>query len=239
MNLNNANLKVVAAASTDELRRGLVSIHVTPEGTEATNGHILARVGLPYQYEPDDIPATCPTEAAANLKSFVIPAGAVKSLKTFKAKNLPALNNTLFVDVAKTNANGTAHFTATDREQISSPTITKLDTEFPDTSRVIPTDEPAYRVGFNIEYLKILLDIAKATGAETVTVEGYSNITQTVINLVEALAAILSEDTADNRRNASLALSAAEHIPSNCKPWIIRTEHDSQKFTGLIMPIRL
>jgi len=52
--LNRANLFAAKAASKDATRPALNSLRVTPEFTEATDGHILIRVGLPH-YAPDTI----------------------------------------------------------------------------------------------------------------------------------------------------------------------------------------
>ena len=71
MNLNTANLMVGKAASTAPARPHLNSIHVTGRHTEATNDHILARVSLPTQYDPGDVPVTCPTAKAEELTPFV------------------------------------------------------------------------------------------------------------------------------------------------------------------------
>lgn len=165
MNLNTANLKVVAAASNDDIRRNLNGIHVTPHYTEATNGHILARVSLPTQYEPDELPVSCPTEAAENLKPFIIPTSGVKGLKTFKARSrygsIPCLEDTLYIDVKETNLNGHAKFAATDREQTITPIIRKIDAEYPETERIMPTEEESFHISLDANYMITLLEIAK------------------------------------------------------------------------------
>ena len=174
MNINAANLKVGLAASTDVTRQNLMSIHVTPDYTEATNGHILARVGLPVQYPADDIPAACPTQDSIHIKPFIIPAGPAMKLKPCKVKNLPCLDGQFYVDVEATNLNGKARLTSFDLDNLQAPELSKVDMGYPDIDRVIPTDDPLVRAGYDISYLETLLAIAKSTGAKTVILNMYS-----------------------------------------------------------------
>ena len=186
MNLNTANLKVGLAASTDPARVNLNSIHVTATHTEATNGYILARVSLPYQYPIEDIPATIPTEPAENLQGFIIPAKPAMAVKLFKKNLLHCLVDTLYVDIEKTNPNGTAKFTATDLESTISPELKKIDGDFPDLDRVLPTfdeENPPYHVKLNIAYLETLLAIAKSIGTEFVTIDGGTKYSQSPVVL--------------------------------------------------------
>jgi DNA polymerase III sliding clamp (beta) subunit (PCNA family) len=165
------------AASTDAARVNLNSIHVTKDYTEATNGHILARVSVPFQWEREDLPEQIPT-SGETLTPFIVPAKAAMSFKTFKAKgkynNIPSLADALYVDVEKTNSNGAAYFTATDRESTINPTLQKIDMDFPDIDRVIPFYEgdDIFHVRLNISYLETLLAIAKGTGSEFVNIDG-------------------------------------------------------------------
>jgi DNA polymerase III sliding clamp (beta) subunit (PCNA family) len=175
MNLNTANLMVGKAASVDMTRTNITGIHVTATHTEATNGHILARVSLPYQYEADDIPGSIPTESAESIKAFVIPAKPAMAVKLFKKNHFPCLTDTLYVDVIKTNLNGTAKFTATDRESTISPELSKIDAEYPDTDLVFPSGKADWKKTVNIEYLEKLLAIAKSTGKETISIYGYND----------------------------------------------------------------
>jgi DNA polymerase III sliding clamp (beta) subunit (PCNA family) len=176
MNLNTANLMVGKAASTDPMRVGLQSIHVTATHTEATNGHILARVSLPFQHDCEELPLSIKTENAEYIEPFTIPAKAAMSIKLFKSKgNIPCLSDSLYVDVEKTNMNGTARFMATDRETTIMPELNKIDGDFPDIDRAIPTpdaDHPPYHTRLNIAYLETLLAIAKSIGSEFITLDG-------------------------------------------------------------------
>ena len=253
MNINSANLKVGLAASTDELRRNLMGIHVTSNHTEATNGHIAARVTMPIQVEVDDVPKQCVTLDKQHITPFIIPSSGVKSLKTFKVKRLPSLNDTLFVDVEKTNLNGQAYFTATDLEQTSAPVITKIEGEYPDLDRVMPSEEPTYRVGFNVDYLITLLTIAKTMSTvnnNAVTIEGFSHrkeIMQGLVDSITSLMRVVMEPTIEHDVDGILAGArvAMNRVDSDGmqtgKPWIMRAESSDtgQKFTGIIMPVKL
>jgi|SRR3990167_99455 len=174
MNLNKANLAVGAAASVDPTRPNINSIHITDKFTEATNGHILARVDLPFQFDPLDVPASCPTEKAETIQPFTIPAKAVASIKMLRYRSLPICNEELFVDVEKTNSGETAYFNATDTISTISPKIEKINNDYPDTDRVVNiNDEVKFHTCLNIGYLQTLLSIAKTAGCSHVTIDGY------------------------------------------------------------------
>jgi hypothetical protein len=173
MNLNTANLKVAMAASTDACKLSIQNIHVTQTYTEATNGAIFARVSLPLQFDCGDVPAVCPTLPAEHIKPFLVPAAAAMKIKPLKCKRLPILDGVLYVDVAATNQNGSARFVSTDTESVISPELYKVDANFPDVNRVIPKDDPSFHVKLTIGHLETLLQIAKATGSEYVTVDGF------------------------------------------------------------------
>lgn len=177
MNINAANLKVGLAASTDPARTQINTIHITRGYTEATNGHMLARVSLPFQYDPEEVPIMCPTGKAEDIIPFAVmakPAMAIKPMKSNRRISMPCIDGNVFIDVTETNSNGTAAFSSTDLESTISPKLTKLDGDYPDTDKVIPTDEPDFKVLVSIEHLQTLLTIAKATGAETVLLSGES-----------------------------------------------------------------
>jgi DNA polymerase III sliding clamp (beta) subunit (PCNA family) len=242
MNINAANLKVALAASNDATRLGLTGINFTTKGTEATNGHILARISYPDQIQADDVPNTCPTGAAADLKSFIIPATAIKSLKTYKVKSLPNLTDSIFVDVDATNANGTAKFTSTNLDEISAPSINKIDAQFPDVERVIPTTAPDYIVGMNIEYLIHLLTIAKSVSAlGTVTIEGRDKSAEIIEGLRDAVLQVIDLPAIPEEKREVLRLALANDHRASCNPWVIRADNPEtgQNFTGIVMPIRL
>jgi DNA polymerase III sliding clamp (beta) subunit (PCNA family) len=253
MNINSANLKVGIAASTNELRRNIMGIHVTSGYTEATNGHIAARVTMPIQIEADDVPKQCPTLDKQHITPFIIPSSGVKSLKTFKVKRFPSLNDTLFIDVEKTNLNGQAYFTATDLEQTSAPVITKIEGEYPELDRVMPSDEPTYRVGFNVDYLITLCTIAKTMSTENnnaVTIEGFSHrkeVIQGLVNSIESLMRVVMEPAIEHDVDGILAGArvAMNRVDGDgcqtSKPWVMKAKNSDtgQEFTGLIMPVKL
>lgn len=193
MNLNTANLMVGKAASTDLTRYNLNSIHVTDSYTEATNGHILARVSLPFQFPIDDIPEVIKTEDAEYIEPFIMPAKAAMLIKTFKAKKhggYPCLNDALYIDVEKTNMNGTVKFMTTDLDSTLTPELSKIKEEYPPCDRVIPKVNPvndkAFHAVFDISYLETLLAIAKSTGAEEVCIDsGNTYVSEAVLLTAE------------------------------------------------------
>ncbi len=171
MNLNIANLKVGLAASTDATRPNLCTIHITPEGTEAMDGHILAKVSLPRQFEPDHVPSVIKTVEAEYLEPFLVPAKTLMTLKPFKSKTLPVLDSTIFIDIEKTNANGSAQFGMSNLDVTLTPAIQKIDAEFPDTERVIPNGKPVRTVYFDADLMVRLLNIAQAADATTIRMD--------------------------------------------------------------------
>jgi len=182
MNLNKANLAVAAAASIDLSRPNINSIHITDKFTEATNGPILARVSLPYQFDPGNVPFSCPTDKATEINPFIIPAKSAVTIKLPKHRTLPMCNDTLFVDVEKTNLSEGAYFNATDLTSMISPMIKKIDSDYPDIDQIVKIDDEVHFHTFlSVNYLQTLLNIAKIVGCEHVTIDGYDKPNKPVI----------------------------------------------------------
>ena len=55
MNINKNNLLVAKAASTDDTRCALQTIYFDTDGTVATDGHKLVKVGYPSQVDHDSL----------------------------------------------------------------------------------------------------------------------------------------------------------------------------------------
>jgi len=177
MNINKNNLLVAKAASTDDTRCALQTIYFDTDGTVATDGHKLVKVGYPSQVDHDSLPVVLPKGDIKNIKPFLIPSSCVPALAKIqpKVKNLPVLEN-IFLDVDRTNANGSAHFSATDLTSISNPEIKKVDAQFPDYKKVFPIPqeesgemkdtgkEPLLEIVFNPELLRDTCDIAVKMG---------------------------------------------------------------------------
>jgi hypothetical protein len=178
MNINTNNLLVARASSKDPSRLALQSVYFTKTATVATDGHILARITYPAkQYDDAELPAKDgegPKGKAADVTPFLIPADAVKSIKAYKSKSMPILSQ-VYVDVPKTNENGSAHFWATDLESVTAPAIKKLDATFPPYEQVIPKADkkPLLTIGFNPALLGRACDIASKAGLVGCTFKFY------------------------------------------------------------------
>ena len=100
--------------------------------------------------------------------SFIIDSKSAENLAKIqpKVKGMPILNN-IYVDVGRTNMNGSAHFRATDLDSVSNPEIKKMDCTFPPYKNVIPKQEGVtLTMGFNVNYMKEVCDIASKMGLE-------------------------------------------------------------------------
>lgn len=177
MNINGNNLLVSKASSKDDTRYNLKSVYFTKTATVATDGHILARITYPLQYDDAELPAKDgegPKGKAEEITPFLIPAEAVKSIKAYKSKSLPMLTQ-IYVDVPKTNANGSAHFWATDLESVTAPAIKKMDAKFPPYEQIIPkTDKkPILTIGLDPALMGRACDIASKAGLTGATFKFY------------------------------------------------------------------
>jgi DNA polymerase III sliding clamp (beta) subunit (PCNA family) len=153
MFLTKANLAVTKAASTDGSRYAISNVLIEADGaTVATDGHMLVKVGA--------LPANA---LATPLLPSIVPAVALATV----AKALPKKGEHAIVDVDATNANG--HFAIAAGTAVHA--ITKGEggaTTFPDYGRVYPTyDAPTLTIGFSVDLLSRMLDIAKAAGVKT------------------------------------------------------------------------
>lgn len=165
MNVNKNNLLVSEAASGDRTRPALQSVYFDTNGTVSTDGHILVKIGYPEQADTAELPAPIP-QGTDKLTPFVISSDACKTLGKAipKVKHMPVLNN-LFIDVAATSANGSAHFVATDLESPQSIAIKKLDYTFPPYSQVMPKPEAiTFTAAFDPDLMARVCSVAKKMG---------------------------------------------------------------------------
>lgn len=163
MNINKLNLEVGHCASKEESRYHLSNIHFTQEYTEASNGHILARITYPIQFDPADLPENIKTKPKEEIKDFLIPLSGVKEIKFQKKVNIPCLAD-VYVDVDETNNNGNAKFISTDLQTTPITEIKKIDGEFPDSNQIFPTQEPVFEICLDPSYLEIFCKITKEFG---------------------------------------------------------------------------
>ncbi len=178
MNLNKLNLEVVRAASKDASRYNLNALHITPNYTEATNGHILARMTYPVQFEPGDVPEVIKTGKKEDIIPFMVPIDALKGIKFPKKVSLPMLAD-LYIDVEATNGNGNAKFGMTDLQTTTQPEIRKIDGEYPDTEACVPKGEPVFEISLDGRYLATLAEMASGlnirTGGITLRFYGFNS----------------------------------------------------------------
>jgi len=199
MNLNKLNLEVAKAASKETGRYNLNSIHFTKDYTESSNGHIMARVTYPEQFDPSEVPDLIKTGKKEDIQEFMIPADSLKGVKFPKKISLPVLKD-LYVDVESTNSNGSAKFGMTDLETTIQPEIRKMEGEYPNVNACIPTSEPIFEVSLDGRYLAMMATIAAQF----------------------------------QERTGEITL----HFHSFTSPVVITAFNESQKFKGLIMPMR-
>jgi len=167
MNVNKNNLLVSEAASGDSTRQALQAVYFDADGTVATSGYILIKIGYPEQVDLTEMPAPIP-QGSDKITPFLVSAEACKGLGKAipKVKQVPALNN-LFIDVAATNANDCAHFVATDLESPQSIAIKKLEHAFPPYAQAMPKPEAVtLTIGFDPELMARVCGVAKKMGLE-------------------------------------------------------------------------
>jgi len=163
--INKHNLNVVKAASKDETRPALNSLHVTPEYTEATDGHVLIRTEIP-KLKLSDYPE-CEDSLTGRTKSYTVPVpDVVTAAKNMKKSTLPILDMTARiackgkkVQILSTNLDTV--------QSISSTNMEKGETgnPYPDTDQVFPAaDREKITIRLDVAVLTILIDYLKTAG---------------------------------------------------------------------------
>lgn len=159
MLLNKKNLAVAALASSDETRLVCKCVHVTKEYTEATDGHVFARVSNP-KVEDDDFPVIQGFERK-EFDECLIPADqAVKLAKMIPkgdaCRTLPILEH---IQLAKNGEGARAAVT-----DLDSPTVIQIRQDeglvYPDIASSMPTDEPVATICVNADLLIKILKLA-------------------------------------------------------------------------------
>lgn len=169
MNINKNNLLVGNfAAKNDPTRAAIQNIHFTPEFTEATNGHYAVRITYPTQINVENTHESVPKGVLSELKPFMIPADAVKSIKECKPSKYIDWTSSIFLDVEKTNSNGSAHFYSTNLDESSSPAVKKYDNGvFPDSQAIfdnINNTPASFQICLDADYLKDIAEVASKIG---------------------------------------------------------------------------
>jgi len=136
-------------------------VHVTPEFTEATNGHLLVRLPKP-DADPNDYPTIEGTEPDAP-DDVILPVEALKGWKIPKANTIPIL-----AYLRLTSHNGAVDLASTDLETARVNRVQPIEGEFPKIDRVIPKDrKPAF--AFSPKALKLIVSWAIKHGVKSLT----------------------------------------------------------------------
>lgn len=162
--LDKACLDVAGFASPDDGRAyTTTAVNLTRDYAEATNGHYLLRVPLPDQKIVKDMPAMM-TRGTVNGGAVQVPAEALTAAakRMPKKERIPVLN---MLHVGQ-DGEGRTLLTSTDLETTAAADVAKVETRFPDTSKVIPAaDKPGVHVlNLNAKYLRALAAFAEKHG---------------------------------------------------------------------------
>lgn len=150
--LNRHNLSVVEMASRDASRFGLNAIHVTPEFTEASDGHIAIRVArLPQS----DAYVPVAGEELVSEQNFMLPLAEAKQA----LKAIPVKAGSTSVAVIRADQNRTVSvLNGASTQNIAVPEVAAT---FPDLDCVIPSaDGYRFAISVNPELLRIIADAA-------------------------------------------------------------------------------
>lgn len=148
MLLNRTNLEVAQFASTDEARGALTHLHITPNHTEATNGHALVRVQIP-DVNPEEFPSIKGFNPNGNNREVCIDAATAKAI----AKAIPRRCTLPILGHAAWDCGGTteqaAPFVVTDLENEQRFNPRPSDDKYPDTEAIWPKAEAGLTISFD------------------------------------------------------------------------------------------
>lgn len=167
MLLNKKVLCLVNVASTDQTRQSINGVYIEPDGSGvATDGHMLLKFnpdGTPDAKEYPTLDGVNPVDSD-KLKAFILPREAcAEILKAMpKRKGLPILSNNIALDAQGTNTNGHAIIGVTDLQTPKVFKPQKVEAEFPDYPKVIPTEKPTVQVGLAVDKLEKLVRTLRA-----------------------------------------------------------------------------
>lgn len=158
--VNRHNLSIANLADKgDRSRFTLSAIHVTPEYTEVTDGHVLMRVANP-DLTSDSFPVA-PGLNAAEGNAILSRENALDLIKALPSKNrIPILATAALCSNGTVDADGkpTRYMVVTDLENVVKKAV-ETKGNFPDTDRVIPkVDSMEFAIGFDARLLGALCD---------------------------------------------------------------------------------
>lgn len=175
MLLNKKAFAVINAASKDENRYSINGLLIEPDGSAvATNGHVLIKFTPAEQENAKEFPKIDGVNPVSEetLKAFILSRDSVEQIKKAVPKHrssFPILSN-IALDVEQTNKNGNAVMAVTDLENPQVFRPQKVDADFPDYRKVVPTDEPKISFGVSVEVLDTIVKTLKATNVKGVKI---------------------------------------------------------------------
>lgn len=179
---NKNNFSIVSLSPSKNESYYLEGVHVTPDHTEVTNGHYLARVTVPFTGDDlkaaiDDLPKVEghePKKPNGNglEAGFTFPAKAVIEVERSipNSKHLKQLNNTW---ITENTTDEEVEFVSYDMETVKPIKARKLEGKWPNTDMVMPKDKPELTLGFNPEYMFKICQLFKKMKLKAVRLDLY------------------------------------------------------------------
>jgi hypothetical protein len=179
MIINKNNLNVWKVSSGDTLRENINGIFFDKDGTVATDGHMLIKVGYP---EIDDglypvIKDMAKDKKGQEVKPFLIARKEAQELQRSlgKFKDNLLIDQTAKLDLTRTNKNGDAVFGIVSAEGSKVTSIKKVDSDFPNYLKAMPKKKPFYKMGVDPALLIDMLTQFKEMGIRGVSLHFVSS----------------------------------------------------------------
>jgi DNA polymerase III sliding clamp (beta) subunit (PCNA family) len=157
--LNKLNFLVAPFASKEDSRYTLKAVHVTPEYTEATDGHRLVRITTPKD-SASEFPRVPGFTPNGSPKSFLLPVDAAKTIqKAVPKTHIPVVNHAAITGTGDENKPVAIAVTDLDNPQVFQPR--PVTGQYPNTDIVIPKDDAAAVFQFTVR-ADYLAELCKA-----------------------------------------------------------------------------
>ena len=174
---NRNNFSIASLCPGDE-RYYLNGIHFTPEHTEVTNGHYLARIAVPFSGKKlkealNDLPKVEHYEPKNNGKEeFTFPAKECAEVERVipKAKYLKASNNTW---ITENTTKEEAEFATYDMSTKKPIKARKIEGRWVNSDAIMPKEKPEMTLGFNPEYMLKICQVFKKMKLRQVRLDLY------------------------------------------------------------------
>ena len=173
MLLSKKTLAVINAASTDKTRFELNGVLIEGDGSGVgCDGQILVKYTPNFLPDASEYPAiegvTVVDPEGVTLTPFILPAEACIQISKAapKTRRFIPLIEDIALDVVATNLNGNAVMAVTDLEtpQVFKPK--KLDGQYPNYTKILPTNGATLTVGLGVAVLEKVLKTLKALNVE-------------------------------------------------------------------------